>query len=145
MKPMTRFPAVIASILDDGREMAISTLRPDGWPQTTIVNFVLEGDRVLFGCPERCQKVRNLDRDSRTSLSVRVGHCADQTAQALGAADHAQRLTEPHEILRVVELMADRFPDPRERLCRDRGDYVFFAIKPFAVTPLRADWGLQSR
>lgn len=35
-------------ILNDNRIMSIATVRPDGWPQSTIVGYANEGWRLYF-------------------------------------------------------------------------------------------------
>jgi hypothetical protein len=35
-------------ILDENRLMAIATIRPDGWPQNTIVGYANAGFTVYF-------------------------------------------------------------------------------------------------
>ncbi|MFE0673740.1 PPOX class F420-dependent oxidoreductase [Streptomyces sp. NPDC058867] len=55
----------------DGRNFAgIATLGPDGAPQNSVVWFKREGDTVLFSSLADRQKVRNLRRDPRVSVSV---------------------------------------------------------------------------
>ncbi len=39
-------PAI--SILNKHRIMAISTVRPDGWPQTTVVGYANQGFDIIF-------------------------------------------------------------------------------------------------
>lgn len=55
----------------DGRNFAgVATLGPDGAPQNSVVWIKREGDTVLFSSVDGRQKVRNLRRDPRVSLSV---------------------------------------------------------------------------
>jgi PPOX class probable F420-dependent enzyme len=46
------------------------TLNPDGSPQLTCVWVGLEGDEIVSGHLGRWQKVRNIQRDPRVSLSI---------------------------------------------------------------------------
>ncbi|WP_367323957.1 pyridoxamine 5'-phosphate oxidase family protein [Streptomyces sp. HUAS ZL42] len=48
----------------------IRTTGPDGAPQNSVVWIKREGDTVLFSSTDGHQKVRNLRRDPRISLSV---------------------------------------------------------------------------
>src|ERR1700739_2230968 len=57
-------------ILNSNRTMAISTLRPDGWPQTTIVGFANEGLSLYFLIFRTSQKLANIRRDKRISIAV---------------------------------------------------------------------------
>jgi nitroimidazol reductase NimA-like FMN-containing flavoprotein (pyridoxamine 5'-phosphate oxidase superfamily) len=59
-------------ILNDNRIMSIATVRPDGWPQTTIVGYANEGWRLYFLIYRTSQKFANILSDDRVSISV--GH-----------------------------------------------------------------------
>jgi PPOX class probable F420-dependent enzyme len=55
----------------DGKNFAtISTLNPDGGPQSSVVWIMREGDTVTFSTTTGRQKARNLIRDNRISVTV---------------------------------------------------------------------------
>lgn len=55
----------------DGRNFAsVATLGPGGAPHNSVVWIKREGDTVLFSSTDGRQKVRNLRRDPRVSLTV---------------------------------------------------------------------------
>lgn len=55
----------------DGRNFAtVSTLNPDGAPQSSVVWVKREGDAVVFSTTSTRQKARNLARDPRVSLAI---------------------------------------------------------------------------
>ena len=56
-------PAV--RILNANRIMSISTVRPDGWPQTTIVGYANRGFELLFMIYRSGQKFANIYKDDR--------------------------------------------------------------------------------
>ena len=57
-------------ILDSHRIMAVSTVRPDGWPQTTFVGYANEGFDIFFMVMRSSQKAANIARDDRISIAV---------------------------------------------------------------------------
>ena len=61
-------PAI--EILNANRIMSIATVRPDGWPQTTIVGYANEGFRLYFLIYRTSQKFENISRDDRVSISI---------------------------------------------------------------------------
>ncbi|MEU3335920.1 PPOX class F420-dependent oxidoreductase [Streptomyces sp. NPDC006668] len=65
-----RFTAPVRALLDGRNFAGVATLAPDGSPQNSVVWIKREGDTVLFSSAEHRQKVRNLRRDPRVSLSV---------------------------------------------------------------------------
>lgn len=90
------FDESVRALLDARNFAGVATLGPDGAPQNSVVWIKREGDTVLFSSTDRRQKVRNLRRDPRVSLSV---------------FDLADPYTSV-EIRGVAEIL----PDPQKRL-----------------------------
>lgn len=63
----------VTEILRGHRVMTIATLRPDGWPQATIVNYAADGLRLYFVVSSRSQKLLNVRRDPRASIAIGGG------------------------------------------------------------------------
>ena len=61
-------PAI--TILNRHIIMAISTLREDGWPQTTIVGYANRGWEIFFLIFRTSQKFANIRRDNRISIAL---------------------------------------------------------------------------
>ncbi|WP_217235653.1 PPOX class F420-dependent oxidoreductase [Streptomyces sp. AC555_RSS877] len=64
------FDDSVRALLDGKNFAAVATLGPDGAPQNSVVWIKREGDTVLFSSTDGRQKVRNLRRDPRISISV---------------------------------------------------------------------------
>ncbi|MER6420254.1 PPOX class F420-dependent oxidoreductase [Streptomyces sp. NPDC001137] len=64
------FADSVRALLDGKNFASVATLGPDGAPQNSVVWIKREGDTVLFSSTDGRQKVRNLRRDPRISLSV---------------------------------------------------------------------------
>jgi PPOX class probable F420-dependent enzyme len=56
--------------LTAGRLATLATINPDGSPQLTMVWVGLEGDDIVIGHMRGGQKVANIARDPRVSLTV---------------------------------------------------------------------------
>jgi pyridoxine/pyridoxamine 5'-phosphate oxidase len=67
-----RLKEEILSILKGASEMTIATVRPDGYPQATTVNFVSDDLVIYFGCAADSQKARNIACNGKVSLTVTV-------------------------------------------------------------------------
>ncbi|MFJ6660053.1 PPOX class F420-dependent oxidoreductase [Streptomyces sp. NPDC091377] len=67
--PVT-FDDSVRALLDGKNFAGVATLGPDGAPQNSVVWIKRDGDTVLFSSLDGRQKVRNLRRDPRISLSV---------------------------------------------------------------------------
>lgn len=97
-------------ILDAHRLMAISTLMPDGWPQTTYVGYANDGLLIYFIISREGQKFANLRRDRRVSIAI--GHDCDGPAQIkeLSIAAEASEVTEPKQRDHAIDLLLERRP-----------------------------------
>jgi PPOX class probable F420-dependent enzyme len=62
--------ASVRELLDAKNFASVATLGPAGAPQNSVVWIKREGDAVLFSSTAGRQKVRNVQRDPRVSLSV---------------------------------------------------------------------------
>ena len=101
-------PAI--EILDSYRTMAISTLRPDGWPQTTIVGYANQGLTLYFLIFRSSQKLANIRRDKRISIAV-GGEPKDLgQLRAVYAAAHATEITDERERTFAWALLQSRHP-----------------------------------
>ena len=99
------------AILDARRIMAISTVRPDGWPQTTIVGYA--NDRLTIYCMifRSSQKFANITADPRVSIAVGEEPREIYLAQAVYAAALAAEVDEQAERGRAWSLLVDRHPN----------------------------------
>src|SRR5436190_2570334 len=96
------------AILEQNRLMAISTVRPDGWPLTTIVGYVNDGLDIFFLIFRGSQKFANMAHDSRVSLAVGSEPPDIRLAQALYAGAVATEVTKPTDRERAWRLLVRR-------------------------------------
>lgn len=109
-------------ILDSHRTMAISTLRPDGWPQTTFVGYANEGLTLFFLIFRSSQKLANIRRDMRVSLAVGGDEKEISRLTAVYAAAHAVEVTDQKERARAWNLLESRHPNLADFELPDRSD-----------------------
>ena len=97
-------------ILNTNRIMAIATVRPDGWPQNTIVGYANEGWTVYFLIYRSSQKFANVEHDDRVSIAVGQEPRDLKELEAVYAGGHASEITEPEERERAWKLIMERHP-----------------------------------
>ncbi|MDQ3450102.1 MAG: PPOX class F420-dependent oxidoreductase [Actinomycetota bacterium] len=68
---MTITPEVRAA-LTAGRLAHLTTLNPDGSPQTTIIWIGVDGDEIVSGHMAMTKKLRNVQQDPRVSISLEL-------------------------------------------------------------------------
>jgi PPOX class probable F420-dependent enzyme len=67
---MTVLSDSVREVLESDGLAHLVTLNPDGSPQVTCVWIGLEGDEIVCAHLGRFQKVKNIERDPRVTLSV---------------------------------------------------------------------------
>ena len=98
------------SILDQNRLMAISTIRPDGWPQCTMVSYANEDILIYFVISRQSQKFANIEKDDRVSIVVGSDFHDPSRISALSIAARASEVRDPQQRKRAVGLLLDRHP-----------------------------------
>ncbi len=109
-------------ILNSQNTMAISTVRPDGWPQTTIVGYANRGFEIVFMIFRSSQKFVNIARDDRISIAVAPPAAELGQLRAVYAGAHATEITDQTErdeawrqlMQRHSNLAGFHMPDARD-------------------------------
>lgn len=100
-----------ARILDAHRIMAISTVRPDGWPQTTIVGYANDGLAIYFVIFRSSQKFANIAHDDRISIAVGEEPRELSQLKAVYAGAHASEVTDLKQAAHAWRLLTARHPN----------------------------------
>lgn len=98
-------------ILGSHRIMAVSTVRPDGWPQTTIVGYANDGPVLYFIIFRGSQKFANIANDDRISIAVGNEPPDLRLAKAVFAAARAAEVSDPAEQDHAWQLLKKRHPN----------------------------------
>jgi nitroimidazol reductase NimA-like FMN-containing flavoprotein (pyridoxamine 5'-phosphate oxidase superfamily) len=99
------------NILNAHRTMAISTLRPDGWPQTTIVGYANDGLLIYFLISRTSQKLANIEHDDRVSLAVGKEPIDFHELKAVYAGARASEVTDDDQRQNAWKLLMERHPN----------------------------------
>lgn len=102
-------PAI--AILNAHRMMAISTVRPDGWPQTTMVGYANQGWALYFLIFRSSQKLANIQQDDRVAIAVSSEASFLGAIKAVYAGAHASEVTDPTERADAWRLLLERHPN----------------------------------
>ena len=98
-------------ILNDNMIMSIATVRPDGWPQNTIVGYANEGWRLYFLIYRTSQKFQNISHDNRVSVSIAHEPSELRQIKAVYAGCCAREVIDLKERSHAWMLLAKRHPN----------------------------------
>ena len=124
--------------------MAISTLRPDGWPQATMVSYANEGILIYFVISRHSQKFANIERDDRVSLAIGRDFHAPSTIKSLSIAARASEVRDPRQRRRAIKLLLDRHPELQRLERPEAGHSAVMRANPEIIT-IRLFEGLRPR
>ncbi len=126
----------IKTILANGKDMTIATLREDGFPQTTTVSYVSDGTTIYFGCDATSQKARNIARNGKVSLTVDLDYTDWNQIKGLSMGATAEKITDADEMKLVADLMLKKFPQVAEYVSDNLDALALFRVTPKVVSVL---------
>ena len=116
--------------------MSLATVRTDGYPQSTTVGYANDGLDLYFCCDRVSQKVRNLKRSPKVSLTI--DHDTKQWSRIKGVSmgARARVLSKPGDVSRAFRLLARRFPEMRTLSAEDLKGTAFVKVTPKVISVL---------
>ena len=132
-------PATKRFILDQlktNRIMSLATMRPDGYPQATTVTYANDGLTLYFACDRNSQKVRNLRRSSKVSLTINKDTADWKKITGLSMGATAKVLDRPADTQRALALLARKFKDMKNLSGEDLAETAFVRVQPKVVSML---------
>jgi len=125
--------------------MAISTLRPDGWPQTTVVGYANRGFEIFFLISQSSQKHANITHDRRISIAVAPEPTELAQLKAVYAGALAEEITDPGERNQAWGLLMERHSNLAGFKIPNAKDAVFMRAQCRYVSVLDFSRGLGHR
>ena len=133
----TKLHDQITSILNEVEDMTIATIRPDGFPQATTVTFVNDGLILYFMTPENSQKVINIDKNKKVSLTVNRPYNTWDEIEGLSMAGVAKFVNDPEEKTRAGGLMFKKLPELASYIpAAENVELAFIRIDPKIISVL---------
>ncbi|BAV34942.1 pyridoxamine 5'-phosphate oxidase [Sulfuricaulis limicola] len=132
-------PSAKRFILDQlkkNRIMSLATVRSDGYPQATTVTYANDGLTLYFACDRSGQKVRNLRRSPKVSLTINKDTADWKKITGLSMGATAKVLDKPADTQRALTLLARKFKDMKNLSEEDLAETVFVRVQPKVVSIL---------
>jgi nitroimidazol reductase NimA-like FMN-containing flavoprotein (pyridoxamine 5'-phosphate oxidase superfamily) len=127
----------ILDVLEAHTILTLATVREDGFPQATTVGYVHEGLTLYVGTFAQAQKVANIRRCPKVSLTIDRDYDDWGQIKGLSMGGTAEIVTDPEEIQRVAALFIARFPQIATLpIPLDPASVVFLKITPWVISML---------
>jgi hypothetical protein len=100
-----------AKILGAARELTLATVRADGSPHASTVNFACEDLIIYAAISIDGGKAHDLSRDARVALTVNAPYDNWSEIQGMSIDGRAAFITEPAELSFASALLLRKLPD----------------------------------
>lgn len=119
------------------RVMTLATVRPDGFPQATIVAFANDGLTLFVAVDSSSQKARNIRRNGKVSVAIGRDQADWGRITGLSLAGRARVLRRIEDLERARSRLLARFPQMMALGAADQFEgWAFIEIVPFVVSVL---------
>ena len=133
------------TILNAHNTMAIATVRPDGWPQNTIVGYANRGFDLYFMIFRSSQKWANLQLDDHIAIAVTGETSELSQLKAVYAGAHAREIVDPGERREAWRLLMERHSNLAGFQMPDSKDAVFMHARCKYLSVLDFSQGIGHR
>jgi hypothetical protein len=131
---------LVQEILARGQEMSLATLRPDGYPQATTLNYASKGLTLYAAIGLGSQKAHNIQYCNKVSLTISPPARPGSEIQALSMGGLGSFVKGEELTSDVSGRLLQRYPQFRHVLSGTQGHpwggIVFLRIDPQVVSLL---------
>ncbi len=138
LDPVTR--QFVLDLLGKTHDLTLATVRPDGYPQATVVSYAHDGLTLYAGIGLDSQKAHNIRQHDKVSVALTAPYADWNHIQGLSMAATAAIVADADETAHASDLMLFRFPQLRQ-LASGTGQLpwsgaVFLRIRPSVISLL---------
>jgi nitroimidazol reductase NimA-like FMN-containing flavoprotein (pyridoxamine 5'-phosphate oxidase superfamily) len=124
----------ILDILQCHHMMTLATIRPDGYPQATTVNYVHDDLTLFFATDAASQKAGNIKMNNKVSVAI-----VDETEnfyklRGLSMSGIAKRVCEKKRAQELSLLLFRELPQAKRFVPEDPKQLAVYAIAPVAIS-----------
>lgn len=124
----------ILEVLRSQHLMALSTIRPDGYPQATLVNYVHDSLVLYFATDSTSQKVGNLSLNNKVSVAIASETENFNKLRGLSLSGIATRLLETEARAKLALNLFRALPQSKRFVPQDPARLAIFSITPVAIS-----------
>lgn len=100
----------VLEVIEQGRDLTLATLRPDGYPQATTISYISDGLTLYAGIGLGSQKATNVAFDRRVSAAITLDYESWNQIRGLSLAAHADFVRGAEELERIGKAFLRKFP-----------------------------------
>jgi nitroimidazol reductase NimA-like FMN-containing flavoprotein (pyridoxamine 5'-phosphate oxidase superfamily) len=124
----------ILDILQRHCVMTLATIRPDGYPQATTVNYVHDGLTLFFGTDAASQKAGNIRLNNKVSVAIASETKDLYKLRGLSMSGTAERVRDTKRAQELSLLLFRKLPQAKRLVPEDPRQLAVYAITPVAIS-----------
>lgn len=124
----------ILEVLKSQHLMTVATIRPDGFPQATLVNYVHEDLVLYFATDAASQKVGNLGLNNKVSVAIASQTENFSKLRGLSLSGIATRILDRDTKRESVMNLFCALPQSKRYVPEDAKHLAVFSITPVAIS-----------
>ncbi len=134
--------AFVLDILDQGKDLSLATIRPDGYPQATTVSYANDGLTIYVAIGKESQKAHNIRQCGKVSLTVNADYTDWNHIKGISMGATAEILADPEDIAQGTRCLIRRFPQVAEfARSKEAADFLMLRITPVVISVLDYEKG----
>ena len=126
--------AKILDVLESQHLMALATVRPDGYPQATMVNYIHDGLTLYFAADATSQKAGNIKINAKVSVAIASEAADFNKLRGLSLSGVAKRVADKQTAEELCLRLFRRLPQSRRLVPEDPNQLAVFEIEPVAIS-----------
>ena len=124
----------VLEILSGEHLMALATVRHDGFPQTTWVNYINDELTLYFACDAAAQKAGNIALNPKVSLAIASETKNFYRLKGLSMSAEARQIKDRQAAAAIARRLFTELPQSRRFVPQDPASLAVFQLKPVAIS-----------
>lgn len=126
--------AKIVEVLQSQHLMTLATLRPDGYPQASILNYIADDITLYFATDAASQKVANIGFNNKVSVAIAVETEDFYKLSGLSMTGVARRILDKEAAAEFSLRLFRKLPQSKRYVPQDPDQLALFAVTPVAIS-----------
>ena len=123
----------VLAVLQGHHMMTLATVRPDGFPQATTVNYIHEGFNLYFATDAASQKAGNIKINNKVSVAIARETQNFYKLSGLSMSGLATRIWEKQKAQELSLKLFRALPQSKRFVPEDPQQLAVFEIAPVVI------------
>ena len=123
----------ILEVLRRHHAMTLATIRPDGYPQATTVNYIHDEFTLYFATDATSQKAGNIKLNNKVSVAIASEEQNFYKLRGLSMSGVATRVDEKHRADELSLRLFRALPQSKRYVPEDPKQLAVYEIRPVAI------------